>query len=45
MYDKGLGVEKDHEKALKWCKKAAHAGHKKAKSIIRRLQEEGKIAF
>ena len=45
MYDQGLGVEQDHDKALDWCRKAAYNGHEKAKSIIRGLQDEGKIVF
>ncbi len=45
LYDKGWGVDQNSEKALEWCRKAAHAGHEKAKGIIRRLQEEGKIVF
>ncbi len=45
LYDHGLGVEMDHEKALELCRKAAFQGHPKAKEVIRKLQEEGKIAF
>ncbi|MNN87311.1 Sel1 repeat protein [compost metagenome] len=45
LYDRGEGVEQDHEKALEWCRKAAFAGHAKAKQIIAGLQEEGKIVF
>jgi TPR repeat protein len=45
LYDQGLGVEEDHDKALELCRKAAYNGHKKAKAIIRGLQEEGKIVF
>jgi hypothetical protein len=35
----------DNDMALEYCRKAAHKGHEKAKSIIRSLQEEGKIVF
>ncbi len=45
MYDQGLGVAQDNDKALELCRKAAHGGHRKAKSIIKQLQEEGKIVF
>ena len=45
MYDQGFGCEADHDTALEWCRKAAYNGHEKAKSIIRSLQEEGKIVF
>ena len=45
MYDQGLGVEEDHDKALDLCRKAAYNGHEKAKDIIRGLQEDGKIVF
>ncbi len=45
MYDQGLGVEEDHDKALDLCRKAAYNGHEKAKTIIRSLQEDGKIVF
>jgi TPR repeat protein len=45
LYDQGLGCEADHDVALEWCRKAAYNGHEKAKSIIRSLQEEGKIVF
>ncbi len=45
LYDGGLGVEIDHEKALELCRKAAFGGHQKAKNIIKKLQESGKIVF
>jgi hypothetical protein len=45
MYDQGLGCDMDNDTALEWCRKAAYNGHEKAKSIIRSLQEEGKIVF
>ena len=45
LYDMGLGCEEDKEKAIKWCRKAAYQGHEKAKGIIRRLHQDGQIAF
>ena len=45
MYDQGLGVQEDHDKALDLCRKAAYGGHEKAKAIIASLQEDGKIVF
>jgi TPR repeat protein len=45
MYDQGMGVEEDHDIALDLCRKAAYAGHDKAKQIIADLQEDGKIVF
>lgn len=45
LYDGGLGVEEDHDKALELCRKAAYGGHQKAKDIIAKLQQEGKITF
>ena len=45
MYDQGMGVEEDHDQALDLCRKAAYAGHEKAKLIIAGLQEDGKIVF
>ncbi len=45
LYDQGIGCEANHEKALDLCRKAAYKGHEKAKSIIKSLQEEGKIVF
>lgn len=45
MFDQGLGCEANHDMALEWCRKAAYNGHEKAKTIIRSLQEEGKIVF
>ena len=45
MYDQGMGVEEDHDIALDLCRKAAYAGHEKAKQIITGLQEDGKIVF
>jgi len=45
LYDQGLGVEKDSEKALEHCRKAAYLGHEKAKQLIKKLQEDGKIVF
>ena len=35
LYDQGFGCEQDHDKALDYCRKAAYAGHEKAKNIIR----------
>ncbi len=45
MYDQGLGVEQDNDMALELCRKAAYAGHEKAKNIIASLQNDGKIVF
>ncbi len=45
LYDQGIGCETDNNKALDLCRKAAYAGHKKAKEIIKGLQEDGKIVF
>jgi TPR repeat protein len=45
LYDQGLGCEQDHDKALDLCRKAAYAGHEKAKQIISERQAEGKIVF
>jgi len=45
MYDQGVGCEQDNDKALDLCRKAAYAGHEKAKEIIKGLQEDGKIVF
>lgn len=45
LYDQGIGCETNHEKALDLCRKAAYKGHKKAKAIIKNLQEDGKIVF
>ncbi len=45
LYDAGLGVEEDHDKALELCRKAAYGGHQKAKDIIAKLQQDGKITF
>jgi len=45
LYDQGIGCEEDHDKALDLCRKAAYAGHEKAKEIIKGLQEDGKIVF
>ncbi|MCK4974944.1 MAG: sel1 repeat family protein [Sulfurimonas sp.] len=45
LYDQGYGCEEDHDKALDLCRKAAYKGHKKAKEIIKGLQEDGKIVF
>ena len=45
MYDNGLGCEEDKEKAIEWCRKAAFKGHKMAKSIIHRMQQDGQIVF
>jgi TPR repeat protein len=45
LYDAGLGVEVDHDKALELCRKAAYGGHQKAKDIISKLQQDGKITF
>ena len=45
LYDAGLGIEKDHDKALELCRKAAYGGHQKAKDIISKLQQDGKITF
>ena len=45
LYDQGIGCEIDNDKALDLCRKAAYKGHKKAKEIIKGLQEEGKIVF
>jgi TPR repeat protein len=45
LYDQGFGCEQDHEKALDLCRKAAYKGHKKAKEIIKGLQDDGKIVF
>ncbi len=45
MYDQGLGVAQDNDKALELCRKAAYGGHSKAKTIIRQLQDEGKVVF
>ncbi len=45
LYDAGLGVEQNNEKALELCRKAAFLGHKKAKDIIKKLQENGTIVF
>ncbi|QSZ42777.1 sel1 repeat family protein [Sulfurimonas aquatica] len=45
LYDQGVGCEQDNDKALDLCRKAAYAGHEKAKEIIKGLQEEGKIVF
>jgi TPR repeat protein len=45
MYDLGWGCEEDKQKALEWCRKAAFAGHEKAKKIIQRMQQDGQIVF
>ncbi len=45
LYDQGVGCEENHDKALDLCRKAAYAGHEKAKEIIKGLQDEGKIVF
>jgi len=45
LYDQGIGCEENHDKALDYCRKAAYKGHKKAKKIIRDLQEDEKIVF
>jgi hypothetical protein len=45
MYDQGLGAEQDNDKALELCRKAAYGGHQKAKEIIQKLQNDGKIVF
>ena len=45
LYDQGVGCEVDHDMALDYCRKAAYKGHEKAKSIIKSLQEDGKIVF
>jgi len=45
LYDQGVGCEMDNDKALDLCRKAAYAGHPKAKEIIKNLQEDGKIVF
>jgi len=45
LYDQGIGCESDNDKALDLCRKAAYAGHTKAKEIIKGLQEDGKIVF
>ncbi len=45
LYDQGIGCEQDNDMALDYCRKAAYAGHEKAKSIIKGLQEDGKIVF
>ena len=45
MYDQGHGCVADQDKALELCRKAAYAGHEKAKKIIAKLQSDGKIVF
>ncbi len=45
LYDQGIGCEMNNDTALDYCRKAAYAGHEKAKNIIRGLQEGGKIVF
>jgi len=45
LYDQGVGCDQDHDQALDYCRKAAYAGHEKAKEIIKGLQEDGKIVF
>ncbi len=45
LYDQGVGCQRDQDKALDLCRKAAYAGHDKAKEIIKGLQEDGKIVF
>jgi len=45
LYDQGIGCELNNDTALDYCRKAAYKGHEKAKSIIRSLQEDGKITF
>ena len=45
LYDQGFGCEQNHDLALEYCRKAAFKGHKKAKEIIKGLQDEGKIVF
>ena len=40
LYDQGVGCEQDNDKALDLCRKAAYAGHEKAKEIIKALQED-----
>ncbi len=45
LYDQGIGCEMNNDTALDYCRKAAYAGHEKAKNIIKGLQEGGKIVF
>jgi hypothetical protein len=45
LYDQGISCDQDNDKALDLCRKAAYAGHEKAKEIIKGLQENGKIVF
>ncbi len=37
MYERGLGVKKSLEKAIKWYKKAANEGEKRAKDKLKKL--------
>jgi TPR repeat protein len=37
MYEKGLGVEKDHAQAVFWYRKAAEFGDRNAKANLKRL--------
>jgi TPR repeat protein len=45
MYDNGLGCKEDKEEALAWCRKAASQGHFLAKTIIKRMIQDGEIVF
>ena len=39
MYERGEGVEKDEEEAVKWFRKAAEQGHEKAKAALKKLSQ------
>lgn len=41
MYEKGLGVPQDNEKAIEWYKKAAAQGEPSAQTALKRLNISG----
>lgn len=41
MYSEGRGVEKDHEKAFEWVKKAAEQGYTKAQKFLAYMYLKG----
>ena len=38
LYDQGIGCDKDHDKALDLCRKAAYKVHEKEKNIIKDIK-------